>query len=376
MVRGESLPNTRLATEGRTGVIAQAAVFAIPGDPDTRTGGYIYEKQVLLELRRMGRPVRLLRLPGGFPDPSRWEVAVTGQTLTALDPEVPVILDGFLVGALPPPELSRLRAPFVAMIHHPLALETGLTADRAAWLERTERTNLKRAGHVVVPSPRTREDLTGRFGVPEAKISVALPGVPQPLGPRARVDPPLILAVGTLVPRKGHDVLLDALARLTDLPWQVVIAGAPRDPATAAALSAQAERQGLSGRVQFRGEVSEAALSTLYRSATVFALATRLEGYGMVFAEALSHGLPIVTCRNSAIPDTVPEAAGALVPTDDAQAFAEALRNLLTDLHTRAEAETGARRAGAALPRWSDTARVMADALDRVAPEGTRPASE
>lgn len=324
----------------------------------------------------MGRPVRLLRLPGGFPDPSRWEVAVTGQTLATLDPEVPVILDGFLVGALPPPELSRLRAPFVAMIHHPLALETGLAPDRAAWLEDTERTNLARAGHVVVPSPRTREDLVGRFGVPKKKISVALPGVPRPLGPGTPVDPPLILAVGTLVPRKGHDILLEALASLTDLSWQAVIAGAPRDPATAAKLRAQTDRLGLSGRVQFRGEVSEDALSALYRSATVFALATRLEGYGMVFAEALSHGLPIVTCRNSAIPDTVPEAAGALVQTDDVQAFAAALRRLLSDPKIRANAETGARAAGAVLPRWSETASVMANALDRVAPgQELRPAS-
>ncbi|MCR9088344.1 MAG: glycosyltransferase [Rhodobacteraceae bacterium] len=316
----------------------------------------------------MGRPVRSLRLPGGFPAPSAWEVATTGRVLAALSPEVPAILDGFVVGALEPIEFARLRAPFVAMIHHPLALETGLAPDRAAWLRRTERANLQRAAHVVVPSPRTREDLIRSFGVPETKISVALPGVPKPLGPRAPVEPPLILSVGTLVPRKGHDVLLEALARLVDLPWQAVIAGAPRDPATAAALVAQSARLGLSERVQFRGEISEAELSHLYRSAAVFALASRLEGYGMVFAEALSHGLPIVTCRNSAIPDTVPDAAGALVPTDDAQAFAGALRQLMTEPEARTRAEAGAQIAGAKLPRWADTATVMAEALDRVAP--------
>lgn len=315
----------------------------------------------------MGRPVRLLRLADGFPAPSARETILTGDAFATLPPDLPVIVDGFVMGALEPAEFARLRAPVVAMIHHPLALETGLTPDRAAWLRRTERTNLQRAGHVIVPSPRTREDLITGYGVPEAKITVALPGVPQPLGPRDPVDPPMILAVGTLVPRKGHDVLLDALARLTDLSWQAVVAGAPRDPETAAALQTQADRLGLSARVRFVGEVSEAALSKLYRSAGIFALATRLEGYGMVFAEALSHGLPIVSCRNTAIPDTVPDAAGALVPTDDSLAFAAALRRLLTDPAARAEAEAGARVAGAALPRWADTARAMAEALDRVA---------
>ncbi|MEO1189722.1 MAG: glycosyltransferase family 1 protein, partial [Pseudomonadota bacterium] len=89
------------------GITPGAAVFAIPGDLDTRTGGYIYEKQVLLSLRRMGRPVRLLRLSGGFPTPSPWQVEATGQTLSELVPDVPVIADGFLVGALPPMQFAR-----------------------------------------------------------------------------------------------------------------------------------------------------------------------------------------------------------------------------------------------------------------------------
>lgn len=349
-------------------MIPGTATFAIPGNPDSRTGGYIYEKHVLLTLRRMGRPVRLLRLPGGFPNQSACESAAAGTLFATLHRRTPVIADGFLVGALDPSEFARLRAPIVAMVHHPLALETGLQPRRAAWLHQTERANLQRVGHVVVPSPRTRADLIEGYGVPGDKISVALPGVRSPEGPAEPIEPPLILSVGTLVPRKGHDTLLAALALITDLDWQAAIAGAPRDPATARALGAQATRLGLTERVRFLGEVSEARLATLYRQARIFALASRLEGYGMVFAEALRHGLPIVTCRNTAIPDTVPEAAGALVPTDDVDAFAAALRRFLTDPAAAAHARDGAARAGRALPSWEDAARVMAAALDRVAP--------
>jgi glycosyltransferase involved in cell wall biosynthesis len=345
------------------------AVFAIPGDPDTRTGGYIYEKQVLLALRRMGRPVRHLRMPDGFPDPAPGAVQTAGDMLARLDPRVPVILDGFLVGAMPPEQLARLRAPFVAMIHHPLALETGLADSRRVWLQANEAINLRRAGHVVVPSPRTCRDLVTDFGVSPGRISIALPGIRKPDGPQTPLDPPLILSVGTLVPRKGHDVLLDALARIADRPWQAAIAGAARDADTAAALQAQLHRLGLQDRVRFLGEISEAKLSGLYRQASLFALATRLEGYGMVFAEALAHGLPIVTCRNSAIPDVVPDAAGALVPTDDVVAFADALRGLLADPAARAAAAAASAAAGARLPSWTDTAGVMAAALDRIAPE-------
>jgi glycosyltransferase involved in cell wall biosynthesis len=108
------------------------------------------------------------------------------------------------------------------------------------------------------------------------------------------------------------------------------------------------------------------ALAGLYRQATVFALATRYEGYGMVFGEALLHGLPIVTCRAGAVPETVPAGAGILVEVDDDQAFAAALRQLLTDPHARAAMAAASARAGHALPRWNETAAVMGQVLDRV----------
>ncbi|MCV6596134.1 MAG: glycosyltransferase family 4 protein [Mangrovicoccus sp.] len=346
-------------------MITNSATFVVPGDPETRTGGYIYEKQVLLHLRRLGRPVRLLRIAAGFPDPTPQEIRNTAAILAGCDANIPLILDGFLVGAMPAEHFAQIRAPFVAMIHHPLALETGLSAQRAAWLKATETRNLVRAAQVVVPSPRTKQDLISHYGVPGEKITIALPGVPRPAGPQRPQDPPLILSVGTLVPRKGHDVLIKALAQITDLPWHVAIAGARRDAATATALEAQVAQSGLGGRIRFLGEVTEARLSELYRQARIFALATRLEGYGMVFAEALSHGLPIVSCNNTAIPDTVPADAGALVPTDDVAAFAAALRQLLTDHVAYDAAQRAAHQAGALLPQWAQTAGHMAAALDR-----------
>lgn len=347
-------------------MIPNAAVFVVPGDPETRTGGYIYDKQILLALRRMGRQIRLLRMPDGFPAPTAWAEEVSGARLAALDPDVPVIMDGLFAGALIPAQFNRLRAPYIAMVHHPLALETGLSRDVAARLQEIEATNLTKAVHVVVPSTNTRDDLIHGYNVPVEKITIARPGVAEVTAQRAPSTPPLILSVGSLVPRKGHDVLLEALARIADLPWHAVIAGKPLDPDTAKALRAQADRLGLRERVAFRGEVNSGELTDLYLSATIFALATRLEGYGMVFAEALSHGVPVVSCHNSAIPDVVPKEAGALVPTDDDAAFAAALSTLLTDPTALKAAEAGAAQAGAALPRWADTAAHMAAVLDRV----------
>lgn len=343
------------------------AAFAIPGDVETRTGGFIYERRLLDALRDLGHDVTHVRLPEGFPDPSPPEMSRAVRTLAALPPEAPVILDGLVHGSIDTEGLARLGAPLVAMIHHPLALETGLTPERRAHLHATEAANLALAAHVLVPSPHTARVLVRDYGVAPEHITVAPPGFDPATGPRRPQEPPLILAVGILHPRKGHDVLLDALARLRDLPWRAVIVGAAHDPAHAALLHERCRALDLDARVRFAGSVGQGTLGALYRSATLLALATRYEGYGMVLSEALRHGLPVVSCRTGAVPDTVPEDAGLLVPPEDAPAFAGALRRVLADAPLRASLAAAAARAGAGLPGWHDTARIASRVLQRLA---------
>jgi glycosyltransferase involved in cell wall biosynthesis len=343
----------------------RTAAFAIPGDIETKTGGYIYERMLLLALRAQGRDVDHIVLPAAFPDPSPAEMAQAVAQMAAVPPDRLLIVDGLVFGAVETEGLARVRAPIVAMVHHPLALETGLAPDRAALLRQREAANLALAAEIVVPSPHTADLLRTDYGVDDARLSVALPGFAAPDPVRIPEVPPLILSVGILAPRKGHDILLRALAHLTDLDWRAVIVGAPHFPQTAAELRALCAELGLEGRVRLTGLIDEAALRDQYRRATVFALATRHEGYGIVLGEALLHGLPIVTCRVGAVPQTVPDGAGLLVPPDDPAAFAQALRKMLTDPGTRVRCAAISREAGHALPSWDDTAQVMGRALDR-----------
>jgi len=349
------------------------AAFAIPGDLNTRTGGYLYERRLLEELRVTGRDVAYIPLAAGWPAPDAALTAEAAARLGALPADRPLILDGLVFGAIDTDLLAGLAPPVVAMTHHPLGLEDGLPPERAAALIAREAANMRHAAHVVVPSPHTKRTLVARFGVPEDKITIALPGFDRPALPDVpRDDPPLILSVGILCPRKGHDILIEALAQVADLPWHAIIAGRDHDVGTAARLRALCADPVLEGRVVLPGSVEDAALWSLYARAAVFALATRYEGYGIVFGEALLAGLPIVTCAAGAVPETVPPDTGLLVPPDDAPAFAAALRRMLTDPALRDGCGRAARAAGAGLPRWSDTAAVMSGVLDRLA-AGQRP---
>ena len=344
----------------------RSAAFAIPGDIDQKTGGYIYEKSLLLALRAAGRRVDHIQLPTGFPLATPEDTAMTLQQLAAVPPDVPLILDGLVYGGIETAALAEVRAPLVAMIHHPVGLETGLEPHVARMLLAREAANLALAAHVVVPSPHTARILTADFGVEPARISIAPPGFARPDPVRDPADPPLILTVGLIAERKGHDVLLSALAEVADLRWQAQIVGGTHDAALLDRLVAQRATLGLSARVAFRGRLEERELATLYRQATVFALATRYEGYGMVFGEALLHGLPIVTCDGGAVPETVPPGAGLIVPVGDASGFADALRAVLSDDDLRTRLTVAAAAAGNRLPAWSATAAVMGKVLDSV----------
>jgi glycosyltransferase involved in cell wall biosynthesis len=346
----------------------KTAAMAVPGDITNLTGGYIYDLRVLEELRMAGRDIRLIRLPDGFPFATPSDMGKALSVLQDLPQNCPVIIDGLAFGALETAGVARIKAPIVALVHHPLALESGLPDEQQDHLWRTERDNLRFAARILVPSPHTQSVLIERYDVPSDKIHVALPGITQPRaqagGDVQKSDPPLILSVGILHPRKGHDVLIDALAQIADLAWQARIVGNPWEKGHSEALQDRILHAGLGGRLHLAGRVSDAELEGLYRQAAIFALATRYEGYGIVFNEALVHGLPIVSCRTGAVPDTVPPQAGLLVERDDPSAFAGALRSLLTSPDQYQAMAAAAGRFGAGLKSWSQTADIAGQALD------------
>jgi len=340
--------------------------FAIPGDITTQTGGYIYNNHVLRGLRDQGREVALITLGASYPDPTPADATDAAKKLAAVPSDCAVIIDGLAFGALDTAAVAAMSAPVVALVHHPLAYEGGLEKVRREHLLQTERANLRLAAHVVVTSPNTAGILSSVYGVLIENITIARPGIDKMSRVSEPVDPPLILSVGIQLPRKGHDVLLRALARIAHLPWQAIIVGAVRDKAYGASLVQLRDELGLGARVSIAGQVSDDVLATLYRQASVFALATRFEGYGMVFGEAQGHGLPIVACRSGAVQDTVAEGAGLLVEPEDAEGFASALTNLLQDDILRDSIARESARAGDLLESWSNTVARVGAVLDRV----------
>jgi glycosyltransferase involved in cell wall biosynthesis len=151
------------------------------------------------------------------------------------------------------------------------------------------------------------------------------------------------------------------------MPWRLTIAGdRTRNPAAAAQLDADIEAHGLGDRVEVLGAVPPERIIELFLASDIFVLASRFEGYGMALAEAIAHGIPVVSTMAGAIPQTLPAGTGLLVPPDDAAALAKALRRLIGDPAKRRWLATNARAAAGRLPTWQDSARLFVDAVETV----------
>lgn len=342
--------------------------FAIPGALETPTGGYAYAREVLARMPAHGLAPRVVRLPDGFPNPSEHDLAQTIGLLAGIAAETPLLVDGLAYGAMPAEAIDAVARPIVALCHHPLGLEAGLSSARAAELVAGERAALARAVHVIVTSPITARTLVADFDVPPERITVAEPGTDPAPAATGSGDPsrPTLVAVGAISPRKGFDLLIEAVARLADRGWRLMIVGpTDRDPATFAALDALVARHGLRDRIRFTGAVDAPTRDAILAQSDIFVSSSLYEGYGMSLAEALARGLPLVASTGGAAAETVPDDAALKVPPGDLEALTAALARILDDAALRTRLAAASRAAGARLPTWDDTTARIASVLAR-----------
>jgi glycosyltransferase involved in cell wall biosynthesis len=345
-----------------------SVAFAIPGDINLQTGGYTYDRRLMALLPRFGVDVRHVPLPGGFPAPTEADLAETGRLLGALPSETIIVADGLAYGAIPADLLQPLRSPILALVHHPLCLEAGLTEQRQTELYETEKAALALSRHVVVTSLTTRDALARDFGVPAERITVAEPGTDPATRAGGTGTPLQLLSVGSVVPRKAYDVLVRALAMVPG-DWRLAIVGpTDRSPEALAALQTAIHETSLTARVEVTGPAGPEQLDRQYAAADIFVLPSLYEGYGMVLSEAMARGLPIICTTGGAAAATVPDTAAIKVPPGDVEALAAALRRVLDDAALRRRMSDAAWTAAQNLPRWEDTARIVAGVVKGLGP--------
>jgi glycosyltransferase involved in cell wall biosynthesis len=310
-------------------------------DPTRPSGGNTYDRHVCGGLTAIGWSVREHAVPES--------PAALAEVVQRIPDHAVVLLDGLVASAAPEvlvPQASRLR--LVVLVHMPLG-------------HREERDVLWAAAAVVTTSAWARRRLLELHALPADRVHVAEPGVePAGLAPGTATGGAL-LCVAAVTPGKGHDVLLDALATIADLPWSCSCVGSlDRDPAYAESLPRD--------RVHFLGPRVGAELDRCYAEADLVVLASREESYGMVITEALARGLPVVVTEVGGVTEALGHGTdgarpGLLVAPEDPTALGRALRAWLGDAGLRARLRRTARERRASLTGWATTTSVVAGVL-------------
>lgn len=335
--------------------------FMVPGDISQNTGGYVYDRRMIRLLREKGWSVTLYELPGRYPFLNYRDKSVIKDMMAKIPDGELVLIDGLALSAIS--DLIKIhgdRLAIVALVHLLTCFEKGLNEEEKAIAFKREIEALAHVKKVIVTSRSTARTLADQ-GI--SNVSVVLPGTdPAPLseGSVAKTGRVELLCVATLTPRKGHLILLKALEGIRNLSWHLTCVGSnKRDKNTAEAIVKFINDNGLEEHVSIKGEVDEGSLKSCYMSADVFVLASYYESYGMVLAEAISYGLPIVSTDVGGIPEVVPPYAGILVPPGDLEGLRDALYRVIQEEGLRLKLAEGARIARRKLPTWDSSANSL-----------------
>ncbi len=335
--------------------------FITVGDTIRKTGGYLYNARVIFGLRGRGFEVEEIVASGASQDEQRTAAPRLGSNFD------PSRFDTIVVDALariaifPYLDLWRASGPVVALVHELPSVAGGEPSRERAYEE-----PLLHADHLVAVSEHGRGVLMGR-GVPPAHIHVVPPGfdgVPAEDAPGVENNNSLrALCVAQWIPRKGILTLVEAwtLHERHDAVLELV-GETSADPEYEAQVRAAIE-DAPRGSVIVSGRVDDKTLGTAYASADFFVLPSHYEGYGIVYAEALASGLPVIACEIGPVPELVGPEAAVLVPPDDKSAVSAALDSMLGDPALRRRKSLAARRRASSLPRWEDAVAGFEDVL-------------
>jgi glycosyltransferase involved in cell wall biosynthesis len=277
----------------------------------------------------------------------------------------PLVLVDTIAASLAAPHLARLRerdVEVVTLAHMPTgALTLARRSDRVIAVSRALADELVRGGidrrRIVVVWPGRERIAASHATAARAMRGATATRDRDGTGARPQFR---VLCVANWTAVKGLHTLVAAVARVPDVTLDLV--GDMPDRAYADRVRRAIARRGLAARVRIHGSLGRAALARRYAAADVFALPSIREGYGIAFAEALAHGLPVVACDIAAVREVTGRAA-ILVPPGRVGPLADALRRLVDD--ERARRAFARRSLGRAreLPTWAESEEQFVAAL-------------
>jgi glycosyltransferase involved in cell wall biosynthesis len=342
--------------------------FLIYRSLDSRSGGYLYDRQLVKGFKQAGDEVEVISLP--YRDYPRHLLDNFSPRLRAQLTDAPY--DILLQDELNHPSLflinqelkRRASYPLVAIVHH---LRSSETSRLREFYRLIEGSYLKTLDGVIFNSKSTQKSVNALVNLPGV---VAPPGgdhlnpeiTDREIARRAQQPGPLKLVfVGNLIPRKGLDILLKALARLPREMWSLSIAG---DLEVDVRYSRKMIRLcgvlGIEKQVKFLGTRTSGELTTLLEDGQLLVVPSQYEGFGIVYLEAMGFGLPPIASAAGGAGDFISHGDnGYLLQPGDSEGLANIVATLYIDRDQLAILSLAARRTFKSHPTWSACVRLV-----------------
>jgi glycosyltransferase involved in cell wall biosynthesis len=342
-------------------------------DREDPTGGNVYNRALIAELRTLGIDVRLQKLAGPWPDGD----ASTHLALArALRSTPACLVDGIVACGSPDVVAAAVESghSLTIVVHLPLSDEFGIGSARRQRYALLESRAVHAASGVLCSSRWAAAELRSRYG--RGDVGVAVPGVTPAPAARGSQDsgPPRLVSVASLTPTKDQLTLISALATLAEVPWTADLIGSDRaDPDYAARVRTEIAEAGLAERIMVSGVLVGKALDQKWAVADLLVLTSRVETYGLVITEALARGIPAVVSAGTGAVEALHEGAttdsaetpGTAVPAADPEGLAAVLRSWLTEPVLRSSWRRAALARRDTLPGWQQTAEAVVAYLNR-----------
>jgi glycosyltransferase involved in cell wall biosynthesis len=342
--------------------------FVVPDaidDPARVSGGNIYDQRVRAGLRKSGWDVRVVLVPDGSGDPG-------ARTFSDLPDGALVLVDGLIAvhnSEALAAQSSRLR---IVLLAHMVASVVGEaippgTQDRT--IADRERQALSAATRIIATSEWTRAELISRDLARPGSVVVAQPGTEPAEATVASRSGGRMLCVGVVAPHKGQDLMVAALANLTEIDgWSCSLVGSlDVAPTFVDELMRTIRSSRLTTRTSLVGVLTGRELDREFGRADLIVVPSRIESFGMVVAEAGARGIPVVATRVGGITEATSDSAAAiLVPADDPWALEVVLRQWLVSPERRGDLKTAALEARGTARTWSTTLAIIESLLDEV----------
>ena len=277
--------------------------FVYPGDINAKTGGYIYEKNILVYAKQNNINIKKIVLSENFPFPTKQDIKNFIKILDNIHPDSKIIIDGLALEGMFSIFEKLLSYNVIALIHHPLYLE--FKGQRLKKFLKLEKENFKKINKFIVTSKNTKDLLINKFKIKKNKISVVEPGIKRLKKYNFNKNTKIhLLTCGSIIKRKNYLFLLKVLKPLDNYTLDIV-GDKTRDLNYYKNLKNFVITNSMKRKIIFHGSISDKKLAKLYSKSDCYISVSKYEGFGMSLANALIVKKPIITYYTETILNTL-----------------------------------------------------------------------